>query len=127
MRKIFAFLFALLAGGFSRVLLAQGQAANHINFTSFDRWHDMVESLAEKGAVVDVWAYGEASEHKPRRIPGPELAELKHQPHEQPTFLTVTYVDQRAGRAVSYQLEFGFQAAEAVLAASRAYQRHRSL
>ncbi len=236
MRKIFAFLFALLVGGFSRVLLAQGQAANHINFTSFcrgiipwlfflfvlpgpacwtaaaqagqeetetltnvwnralaektsqifhqlppaakhyaglsegeairllesdvnyqklieekverkwfaalvtwedpepysivarfDTWHDMVESLAEKGAVVDVWAYGEASEHKPRRIPGPELAELKHQPHEQPTFLTVTYVDQRAGRAVSYQLEFGFQAAEAVLAASRAYQRHRSL
>src|SRR5260370_15262319 len=37
MRKIFAFLFALLAGGFSRVLLAQGQAANHINFTSFCR------------------------------------------------------------------------------------------
>jgi hypothetical protein len=93
----------------------------------FATWRELVEFLAEKKAIVDVWAHGEAGEHEPRRIPAPELASLKRQAREQPTFVTATYREDASGKAVSYRLEFGFQAAEAVRAAEQAYQKHRSL
>jgi len=91
----------------------------------FTTWRELVEFLAEKRALVDVWAYGEAGERGARRIPAPELAALKQQAHEQPTFITVTYVDGPSGKALTFKLEFAFEAAEAVWAAEQAYQRHR--
>jgi len=108
-------------------LVAWEGAAPYSIVTRFETWRELVEFLAEKNALVDVWAYGEAGEHEARRIPAPELAQLKHQVQEQPTFLTVTFRDDASGQAMSYHLEFGFHAAETVWASERAYQRHRSL
>jgi hypothetical protein len=108
-------------------LVSSGDEAPYAVQVPFATWRALVEFLAEKKAIVDVWAYGEAGEHKPRRIPAPELAALKGQAREQPTFVTATYCDEASGRTVSYRVEFGFHAAEAIWAAERAYQHHRSL
>jgi hypothetical protein len=95
--------------------------------TRFGTWRELVEFLSEKNALVEVWAYGEAGVHSAHRIPAQELAMLKRQAHEQPTYVTVSYWDQEIGKALSFNLEFGFHAAQEVFAAETAYQRHRAL
>src|SRR5262249_21385262 len=93
----------------------------------FSTWRELVEFLAEKQAIVDVWAYGEAGEREPRRIPAPELAALKRQAREQPTFVTANHREAPSAKTENDRLEFGFQAAEGIWAAERAYRQHRSL
>jgi hypothetical protein len=93
----------------------------------FDSWRGLVEFLAERNALVDVWAWGEKGEVQPRRIPAPELGDLHRQQHERPTFVTVTYPDPATGVAVTYRIEFGFQAAAFVRSANEAYQKHRRI
>jgi hypothetical protein len=93
----------------------------------FDTWRGLVQFLAEQSALVEVWACGETGDHKVRRIPAAELADLKQQRHEAPTLVTATFRDPETGKPNTYDLEFGFHAAEAVQAANQAYQRHRSL
>src|SRR2546425_1518345 len=39
----------------------------------FDNWRGLVEFLAERNALVDVWAWGEKGGGQPRRIPAPGL------------------------------------------------------
>src|SRR5213594_1937743 len=93
----------------------------------FDTWRGLVEFLAERNALVDVWAWGERGEGQRRRIPAPELGDLQRQRHERPTFVTVTYPDPMTGGAVTYRVEFGFQAAAFARAANEAYQKHRRI
>jgi len=91
----------------------------------FDTWTGLLEFLHEQNALVEVWTYGEAMAGKPRRLTATEVAELKGQRREQPTFITVTYRDPATGKAVSYRVEFGLRAAELMLTANRGYYRHR--
>src|SRR5439155_4745112 len=93
----------------------------------FDTWRGLVEFLAERNALVDVWAWGERGEGEPRRIPAPELGNLQRQRHERPTFVTVTYPDPVTRGVVTYRLEFGFQAAAAARTSNQAYQQHRQI
>ena len=62
----------------------------------FDTWRGLVEFLAERNALVDVWAWGEKGEGEPRRIPAPELADLQRQRHARPTFVTAPFRRSRA-------------------------------
>src|SRR5207302_3436623 len=57
----------------------------------FNTWRGLVEFLADRNALVEVWAWGEGMGGLPRRITAPEFAALQRQQHEQPTFVTVTY------------------------------------
>ena len=59
----------------------------------FETWKGLVEFLAHREALVEVWAYPEAGAKEARRIPATELAALKNQPREQPTFVTVAWRD----------------------------------
>ena len=93
----------------------------------FATWQGLVEFLARQNALVEVWACGEGGDHKVRRIPAAELAELKEQRRQTPTLITVTFQDPASRLGVSYDLEFGFHAAAAGQAANQAYQRHRSM
>jgi hypothetical protein len=61
----------------------------------------MTRFLRTQNALVDVWSYGEGGLGPARRIPATELWELKQQPREQPTFITVTYREQAAGAFAS--------------------------
>jgi hypothetical protein len=94
---------------------------------SFDSWRDFIEFLVQKDALVEVWAYPEGARGQPRRIPATELAALKRLPREPPTFITVTFRDAAVGQVRTYRVEFGFHAAEVMLAAHRGYERHREL
>jgi len=111
---------------FAALVAKDGPAPYHIE-VRFPTWRELMEFLAEKRALVDVWAYGEGGERGARRIPAPELALLKQQAHEQPTFITVTYREGANGKALTFKLEFAFEAAEEILAAEQAYERHRAL
>jgi hypothetical protein len=93
----------------------------------FDSWRGLVEFLAERNALVEVWAWGEGLDGQARRIPAPELSELRRQRHERPTFITVTYPDPVTGKIVTYRVEFGFEAAAFALASNEGYQSHRKL
>src|SRR5881394_1160950 len=93
----------------------------------FDTWRGLVEFLTERNALVDVWASSEGGDGQVRRIPAPELGELQSQRHQRPTFVTVTYSDPLAAGAVTYRLEFGFQAAAFAREANEAYQGHRRM
>ncbi|MGA2864839.1 MAG: hypothetical protein ABSF95_10165 [Verrucomicrobiota bacterium] len=116
-----------LAGKWFAALVATEGAEPGSIQADFKTWRGLVEFLAEQNALVEVWACGEAGDHKVRRIPAAELAEAKQQRQEPPALLTVTYQDRATGQAVSCNLEFGFQAAATVRAANQAYQRHRAL
>lgn len=93
----------------------------------FDTWRGLVEFLAERNALVEVWAWGEGVDGLARRIPAPELADLQHQQQERPTFVTATYPYPATGKAVTYRIEFGFQAAAFARAANESFQRHRRI
>src|SRR3989441_6572243 len=111
---------------FAALVEADGDAPFAIQ-GRFDTWRGLVEFLAERNALVDVWAWGEKGEGEPRRIPAPELADLQRQRHERSTFVTATYPDPITGGAVTYRVEFGFQAAAAARAANESYQKHRRI
>ncbi len=93
----------------------------------FGTWRGLIEFLAEKGALVEVWACGEAGTRQPRRIPALEWAKLRRQRYERPTVITATYPEHPGESAATYRVEFGFQAAAQVLTAKQAYQRHLTL
>src|SRR3989442_7913722 len=111
---------------FAALVEADGDAPFAIQ-GRFDTWRGLVEFLAERNALVDVWAWGERGEGQSRRIPAPELGDLQRQRHERPTFVTVTCPDPMTGGAVTYKVEFGFQAAAFARAANEAYQKHRRI
>ena len=92
----------------------------------FETWKGLMDFLLERDALVEVWAYAEAGA-KPRRIPATEMAGLKRQEREQPTFITITYRDGAGGGLITNRVEFSYQAAGQVLAASAGYRRHRDI
>ena len=92
----------------------------------FETWKELMEFLLEHDALVEVWAYPQGRE-APRRIPATEMAELKKQSREQPTFITVTYRDATTSRLGTNRVEFNFKAASEVLAASAGYHRQREI
>ncbi len=114
-----------LEGKWFAALVAADDSESYAIRARFETWRELLEFLAEENALVEVWACTEAGTAKARRLTAGELAELKHQAREPPTVTTVTWRDAGTGAAVSCNLEFGFQAAEAVRAANEAYQRHR--
>src|SRR5437867_8944509 len=63
---------------FAALVETSGEAPFAIH-ERFDTWRGLVEFLAERNALVDVWAWGERGEGQPRRIPAPELADLHRQ------------------------------------------------
>src|SRR6185436_9847042 len=77
---------------FAALVEADGEAPFAIR-GRFDSWRGLVEFLADRNALVDVWASGETGAGQVRRIPASELGELQRQRHERPTFVTVTYPD----------------------------------
>src|SRR5205823_11461961 len=89
---------------FAALVEASGEAPFAIQ-GRFDTWRGLLEFLAERNALVDVWAWGDRGEHGARRIPAVELGELQRQRHERPTFVTVTYLDPMTRRAVTYRIE----------------------
>ena len=89
----------------------------------FETIQGLLDFAQERQALVDVWAYPEPGK-KPRRIPATEMAALKKQVAEQPTFLTLTYRDQD-GNATTRRIEFSYLAAQAALATQLGYQKHR--
>ncbi|HXJ76569.1 MAG TPA: hypothetical protein VNM37_27175, partial [Candidatus Dormibacteraeota bacterium] len=93
----------------------------------FQTWNGFMDFLEEREALVDVWAYGEGGPTVARRLEASELAALKQQPREQPTFLTVTYRDPASNELVNERVEFGFQAAEQAFQASQRYRQQREL
>jgi hypothetical protein len=93
----------------------------------FDTWRGLVEFLAGRNALVEVWAWGEGVDGLARRIPAPELAELQRQQQERPTFVTATYPDPATGKPVTRRVEFGFQAAAFARAANESFQTHRRI
>ena len=109
---------------FAAMVEADGDAPFAIR-GRFDSWRGLVEFLADRNALVDVWASGETG--AARRIPASELGDLQRQRHERPTFVTVTYPDAMTGASVTYRLEFGFQAAAFARASNEAYQTHRRI
>ncbi len=92
----------------------------------FATWKGLMDFLLEREALVEVWAYSEGADG-PRRIPATELGVLHKQQREQPTFITVTYPNSATGGLVTNRIEFNFQAASQVVAASTGYQRHREI
>ena len=115
------------AGEWFAALVSEAGPEPYAIHARFATWQGLVEFLAEQNALVEVWACGEGGDHKARRIPAAELAELKRQRHELPTLITATVPDPASHQGVTYALEFGLHAAAAAEAANRAYQRHRSL
>jgi hypothetical protein len=81
---------------FAALVATEGAEPGSIQFR-FKTWRGLVEFLAEQNALVEVWACGEAGDHKVRRIPAAELAEAKQQRHEPPALLTVTCQDRATG------------------------------
>jgi hypothetical protein len=59
------------SGDGSPLWFSKGDQAPFSVEARFATWPELTEFLAEKRALVDVWAYGEAGEHEPRRIPAP--------------------------------------------------------
>ncbi|MEO8429427.1 MAG: hypothetical protein ABI651_20230, partial [Verrucomicrobiota bacterium] len=116
-----------LAGRWFAALVAMSKDTPLAIQRQFDTWRGLVEFLAERNALVEVWAWGEGIGGQPRRLPAPELAELQRQQHEQPTFVTATYPDPDTAKAVTYRIEFGFQAGAFARVANEAYQEHRHL
>ncbi len=116
-----------LEGGWFAALVAKDGPEPYSVQARFESWRRLVEFLSEQNALVEVWACGEGPDHKVRRVPATELAELSQRRHQMPTLITVTFQDPASRKPVTYDLEFGFHAAAAVQAANQAYQRHRSL
>ena len=93
----------------------------------FETWSGLVEFLQGQNALVEVWAYPEGGLKNPRRLSAREVAQLKQQPREQPTFITATYRDTVSGELRHQRVEFGFSSAQVALAAHQGYQRHRQI
>ena len=111
---------------FAALLGASGEAPFAVQ-GRFETWRGLVEFLADRNAVVDVWAWGEGREGPARRITAPELAALRRERYDRPTFVTVTYPDPATGKAVTQRVEFGFEAAAFARAANESYQTHRTI
>src|SRR5207247_912068 len=92
----------------------------------FESWKGLMDFLVDREALVEVWAYPQKG-GKPRRIPATQLAALKKERREQPTFTTATYRDSAAGALTTYRIEFNFKAASDIMAASAGYQRQREM
>src|SRR5439155_15114676 len=92
----------------------------------FESWKTLLDFLIEREALVEVWAYPQKG-GKPRRIPATQLAALKKERREQPTFTTATYRDSATAVPATYRIEFNFKAASDVMAASAGYQRQREM
>ncbi|HEY2952327.1 MAG TPA: hypothetical protein VGK40_07085, partial [Verrucomicrobiae bacterium] len=86
----------------------------------FETWNGLVEFLQQQNALVEVWAYPDGGLKDPRRISALEVARLKKETREQPTFITATYRDAASGELRRYRVEFGFTSAEIALAAHQA-------
>jgi hypothetical protein len=84
-----------LEGRWFAALVHTGDQASLGIYGRFETWRGFVEFLAERGALVDLWAQGEKGVK--RRIPAAEIARLKRQDHEPPTTVTVTFHDERTG------------------------------
>jgi hypothetical protein len=93
----------------------------------FGTWRGLVEFLAERNALVEVWACGEEGAGPARRIPATELGQLQRQPFDRPTFVTATYLEAAKGGAVTCRIESGFEAAAFARAANEAYRTHRRI
>jgi hypothetical protein len=111
---------------FAALVSTSGEAPYAIQ-ARFKTCRGLLDFIAERQALVEVWAYREGGPQNARRVPAPELAEIKRQPREQPLFVTITYPDPASGLVVKQQVEYGFDAATVALAAQQAYQRHRDL
>ena len=108
-----------LEGKWFAALVAVDDSESYAIRARFESWRQLLEFLAEENALVEVWACAEAGTGKARRMTAAELAELKRQAREPPTVISVTWRDGRdRHERSSCNLEFGFQAAETVRAAT---------
>lgn len=90
-------------------------------------WKSLVRFIEDRDALVEVWAYPEQGNPVARRIPAQELAAMKRESRVQPTFLTLTWLDQATQKLQTDRVEFAFNAADQALAAQQSYLRHRRL
>lgn len=116
-----------LADRWFAALLSTAAANPYAIEGRFETWRGFLEFLAARDALVEVWAYPEGASSQPRRIPATDLAAFKRQAREPPTFVTVTCREAPTGPVRAYRVEFGFHAADVLLAAHRGYERHRAL
>ncbi len=90
-------------------------------------WKSLVRFIEDRDALVEVWAYPEQGNLTARRIPAQELAAMKRESRVQPTFLTLTWLDQATQKVQTNRVEFAFNAADQALAAQQSYLRQRRL
>lgn len=111
---------------FAALVSTEPQCANQVQ-VRFETWKGFLDFVLEREAIVDLWAYGEDGYRDARRVPATEVASLRRQNSEQPLFVTLTYREAASGNAVIRRVEFGFAAAEIVLAAQEAYSQQRTV
>ncbi len=98
----------------------------------FERAQDLAEFVREEPAIIETWAYTPEA-HTPdpmlngRRLTAPELAGIRSQESDRPTFAVLVYRDRESGTMRRDRLEFGLHAAKAGLAEQQAYRKHRQL
>ncbi|HEY0456049.1 MAG TPA: hypothetical protein VGE41_06710, partial [Verrucomicrobiae bacterium] len=85
----------------------------------------LLDFAQDHEALVEVWAYPEPG-HAARRIPATEMAQIKAQRHEQPTFLTLTFASEDR-KPITRRVEFSFRAAEAALLTQQGFRAHRGI
>lgn len=116
-----------LAGNWFAALISTNAPDGAVVRGRFDSWVGLMEYLAEREVLVEIWAPGEGPQGEARRLTAAELSHRQGQRHEGPTFVTVTLHDPAVGELTTYRVEFGFQAAQRALATVAAYERHRRL
>src|SRR5439155_16115392 len=105
-----AFLREKVQGQWFAALLSTEAGQSFSVQRRFESWKTLLDFLIEREALVEVWAYPQKG-GKPRRIPATQLAALKKERREQPTFTTATYRDSATAVPATYRIEFNFKAA----------------
>ncbi|HAB16336.1 MAG TPA: hypothetical protein DCE44_07785, partial [Verrucomicrobiales bacterium] len=97
----------------------------------FETRRGFFEFIENHGAVVDIWVYTADGRTEDgvfgRRLNAMELADLRQNSPDTPTFLTLTFRESDSGPIQRCRVEFGFQAAGEALVRNLAYQRSRQL
>ena len=116
-----------LSGSWFAALVPNLTPASYAIVQRFNSWNGFMDFLQEQDALVELWTYVGAPNGAPRRVPATEIALLKNEATEQPTFITVTYRKPGSGIVVTNRVEFGLNAAKTALGANQSYLRQRQI
>jgi hypothetical protein len=114
-----------LAGEWFAALVPLGENSDDADtFVRFRTLRGLLDFIADREALVETWRYPVGAPGFARRLSALERASPDFNGRT-PTFITLKWLEPGKRELVHYRVEFGFEAADAVLAADRSYQRHR--